>query len=241
MFRAKNKKNNKAKRVNRPQSQMRMSIPAPPSYDASSIVSRRFRFQYAYTPSSGTATFNISAAKLGALQVIGTVVNTTAVQLYEAVRIRKVELWASPTADSNEVDVAVIFQGATLGAAGANRQMSDTTIGMTKGAYVGLTPGKLGSTQASQWQKTDTNVGNVTLFTLIVSSTNTGATGVSTVTCDVHVALRITADARTTANSVTLTTVAVGAFYNLALDNPAGGTLSSANSWTPDRTLVTTT
>lgn len=213
-------------------------VPRPPQYFANTIVSRVFRFQRSFTAGfTSPDVTTLTASKLCALQVIGTVVNTTAVQLYESVRIRKIEMWISPPSTGNIVTGSIMFPGTAAGIQGPNRERSDQTIGMTVPAYISLSPGK--NSQAADWQPGATNTGTNTFFLITVGSVDAAST--FTVTIDVHLALRMTSDARTTNNSVTLGTVALGAFYNLALDNPAGATGSVGNLWIPDRSLVTTT
>ncbi len=208
---------------------------AIPQYVGNSIVSRCFRFVYAY--GGGPQVYTITPAKLCSLQVIGTVVNTTAAQIYEAARLRKVEMWANG-GSSGTMQLSCVFSGTTLGIAGPNQVVSDSSIGMTVPAHVVAKPSR--NSQASQWQSGDTNVGTNTLFVLTFA--NTGTIGaIVAVTIDIHVSLRMTGNARTSNNTVALTTVALGAFYNLALDNPAGGTGSVTSDLVPDRSLVTTT
>lgn len=231
------KKTSKQKRVPGRARMDMLSIPHPPSYVNNSIVSRRYRFQNTYTASAGLLVYTITPSKLCALQVIGTVVNTTAAQLFEAVRVRSVEVWASPGVDGNIYDISVVFPGTALGIQGPDRSLSAQTIGVSVPAYVKLKPGK--ETQAAQWLAGRTDVGIQTLFLINISGSS--ATGGTNITIDVNLALRMTADARTTNNTVPLTTVALSAMYYLALDNPAGGTGSSTNLLIPDRTLVTTT
>ncbi len=206
----------------------------PPEYFANTVVSRVFRFKYAFT--SSPQTYNISASKLCALQVIGTTTNTSATQLFEAVKVRKIEVWGGPLATGNAFEAAVTFSGNALGVTGPNRTYSASSVGMTRPAYVCAKPGK--ETQAAQWQSGDTNVGTNTLFTLNFAAV--GASPTTTVTIDVHLVLRVTHNTRTSNNTVTLTTVALTSMYYLALDNAAGGTLSSASDLAPDRNLVTT-
>ena len=228
------------RRRNNNKRKMALARPLPnkfsiPPYTANSIVSRIFRFVYGYA--SGPLVYTITPAKLCALQVIGTG-STTAAQIYEAVKVRKVEMWAN-SGSGAAMQLACTFGGNTLGITGSNQTFSDSNVGMTYPAHVIAVPSKL--SQAAQWQSGDTNVGTNTLFTITFS--NTGALGGASVaiTIDVHVALRMTGNARTSNNSVTLVTSAAGAFYHLALDNPAGSTGSVGSDLGPDRVLVSTT
>jgi len=208
----------------------------PPPYISNTIVSRMYRFQYVYTNNGTLQSFIITPAKLGALQVIGTTANTSATQLYEAVRVRRIEMWSSSPTDGSIIDISCVFPGIALGIQGPDKAYSAQTIGMTRPAYLSAVPGR--NSQTAQWQGTTTNFGTNTMFTLGV--TGTGSSGTVTVTCDVHLALRMTQDTRTTNNTVTLTTVVLTGHYYLALDNPAGATGAVGNVWIPDRNLVTT-
>jgi hypothetical protein len=208
---------------------------AIPPYIATSIVSRTFRFVYGYT--GGPVNYNITPTKLCALQVIGTVANSTVVQLYEAVKVRKIEMWAN-SGSSGSMQLSCTFAGTALGIAGSNQTFSDANVGMTYPAHVIAVPSS--KSQASQWQNGDVTIGTNTLFTL--SFANTGTVGASVaITIDVHVALRMTSNARTSSasGSTGVATVVVGNFYHLALDNVFGGG-SASNDLAPDRNLVTT-
>jgi len=212
-----------------------LAMPRPPSYRSNSTVSRTFRFHFNYALNSGLIATTVSPAKLGVIQCIGIISNTQAAGLYEAVQLKRLSLWASPPATGNVVDIGANFTGGSAGTYGADLQPSSQTIGMTEPAYltIKLSPAQ----QAGQWQNANNSNSNV-WFTLYVNAVS-GSTGTSTITCDLKVNLRMTADSRTSGATVTLTTVAVGAFYNLALDNPAGGN-SVGNLWIPDANLVTT-
>jgi hypothetical protein len=232
-----NKNSKKNKQRVRRSNPFRSTPLQPPEYIANTIVSRVFRFQYVFPTANTPQTFSITPAKLGALQVVGTTANTTATQLFEAVRIRKIEVWSS-TANPGIIDIGLSYVGSALGIAGPNRTYSNQSIGMTRVAYVSAKPGK--ETQAAQWQNTATNVGTNTIFTIVFSALGAGTQNVPC-TIDVHLALRMTSDARITNNTVALTTVALTGMYYLALDNAAGGTGSSGNDLLPDRNLVSTT
>jgi len=237
MQRSKQKKN---KRAQRGPSLVALHIAQdrkdhPPQYDANTTVSRVFRFIYTLT--SSPQSYTITASKLCALQVIGTTANTSATQLYEQVKIRKVEIWGSPSSGGGNTSVSLTYLGNALGVQGPNRTFSDQSMGMTHPAYICARPGK--ESQAAQWQSGDTNVGINTLFSMTFAGTGAGL--VAPIVIDVHLTLRVTHNTRTTNNTVTLVTVALTSSYYLALDNPAGGTGSTASDLLPDRTLVNTT
>ncbi len=217
-------------------------IPRPPHYIATTLVHRIFRFINYHTGDEGQQTYQISPAKVCALQVIGTVVNSSAAQIYEAAKITKIQGWANPTSDGNIATMRIEFAGTAPGIVGNNKSMSCQSSGTSNAGYLTLKPDPL--SQAAQWQNGDvtTTPASSEWFRIVINTSSGVATTVNVFTIDLHVTLRMTADPRLLASSqVGLTTVAVGSFYNLALDNFAGGTLSSSSNWVPSQTLATTT
>lgn len=73
---------------------------------------------------------------------------TTASDLFAAVRVNSVELWAI-AALGTPVTASLIFDGATMGAAGDQKLHTDTSVGVEP-AHVKARPDKL--TQAGQFQ-----------------------------------------------------------------------------------------
>jgi len=231
-----NRNKNKNKKKGKRPLAIVQRIPHPPTYTNNTPVRRFFRFQYLYTASSGLVTFNISPAKIGCLQVIGTSA-TTAVGLYEYGRISRISMWCSPPTDGTVTNISLVFNSGTTGTFGNDITRSAQTIGMTEPAFLIIRPKT--TTQSGQFQSLSTT-NNVTWFTMTVNGTNPGVGSTATVTMDVALDLFMSNDSRTSGNSVTLTTSAVGSIYYLALDNPAGANLSAGSNWIPDRGLVTT-
>jgi len=114
-------------------------IPCPPTYTNNTRVRRFFRFQYLYTATSSLVTFNISPAKIGCLQVIGTGA-TTAVGLYEYGRIIFIKMWASPPTDGTVVNISLVCNSGTTGTFGNDITRSAQTIGMTEPGFVLFDP-----------------------------------------------------------------------------------------------------
>ncbi len=231
--------NNKLVRSNRNKPEY---IRSPPAYVASTLTHRVFRFINFHTGDEGQQTYQISPAKVCALQVIGTVLNTSANQLYESARITKIRAWANPTVDGNIATMRVEFGGTAPGILGNNKSKSCQSSGTSNPGYLSLKPDF--RSQAAQWQNGDVTTAPATSewFRIVINTSSSAGTTTNIYTVDLHVTLRTTSDPRLTAPStVLLSTVAVGSFYNLALDNPAGGTLSSGNNWVPSQTLATTT
>ncbi len=230
-------RNSRQRRQRRRQPNMdvvEMQVHNPPPYSPTTVVSRVFRFSIL---SASGGTFTLTPCKLCAVQGIGTGVNSV-IQLYESVRVRYVEIWASPPQNGSVVSCTVSYPGSALGISGPNYTKSDYSMGMTKSAHVKLRPSK--TSQASQWQSGSTSLGTNTLFQITLS--NPSGTANQAYVVDVALTLRMTTDARTTNNSVTTVSAGTaGGFYNLALDNPAGGTGSVGNLLVPDAVLPTIT
>jgi len=211
-------------------------IPCPPTYTNNTRVKRFFRYQYLYTATSSLTTFNISPAKIGCLQVIGTGA-TTAVGLYEYGRIMTMKMWASPPTDGTVVNISLVCNSGTTGTFGNDITRSAQTIGMTEPAALIIRPKS--NSQSGQFQSLSTT-NNVTWFTMNVAGTNPGVASTSVVTIDIFLDLYMSNDSRTSGNQVVLTSSAAGSIYYLALDNPGGASLSGSSLWIPDRGLVTT-
>jgi len=201
--------------------------PQPPRYISNAFVSKTFRFTC-----TSAGFYTITPCKLGALVVIGTAVNSAATQLFDAVKIRKVCIWAgqNPSGTGSPVTVSCSWSGSIAGIMGDQKVDSDTSIGADRVAYISSKPPK--NSQAAQWQSTDTaGIGTNTIFQLNLPL---GAV------IDLHLNLRCTFTTRASANTITLAAVVVSQLYYLALDNTAGTTGSQSNSLKPDSTLITT-
>ncbi len=217
-------------------------VPYPPMYSPTTQTTKIWRFINYHTGDEGTQTYSISPAKVCALQGIGAVVNSQAVQIFESAKIKKIRLWASPPGDGNVVHARVEFPGTIGGIIGNNYSKADQSSGMTHPAYISIKPPRL--SQAADWQNGDitSSVATSEWFRIVISSTSGVATTVNIFTLDLHCTMRVSTDARliAAAGITGLTTVAVGSLYYFALDNPCGGTLSMTNNWPPIG-LVTTT
>jgi len=213
-----------------------------PQYRPTSIVRRVFRFINQHTGDEGLQTYQISPAKVCALQVIGSVVNSQVVQIYESARIRKIRIWVSPATDGNIGTARIEFAGTIGGIIGPNRSTSTQSVGVSNPGFLQIKPDP--ASQAAQWFNGDVTatVAQSEWFRVVINASGGTSGTINIYTLDLDVELRMTTDARLAAASgVTVTTAAVGAFYNLALDNNAGGTLSSSNNWSPSQSLITTT
>ncbi len=216
--------------------QIFMPSPQPLPYSAETFVKKTWRFIQAPQATS-PGVINITPAKLCALLTFGVTVNSAVVQAFEAVRIKSIKLWVSPsqTATIGLSQASISFPGATLGLIGSDLSASDCGVGMTYVAKCGvrLSP----TSQTGQWLNgnVSTSAGQSTVFQLDV-----GAHGGAVL--DLKLVHRVSSDTRLlAAGTVPVGVALVGSNYYLALDNPAGGTGSVGNTWTPDQVLSTTT
>jgi len=204
----------------------KITDPQPPKYRSNLVTTKRFRF----TNGSNPGTYVITAAKLGALISIGTVLNTFVTQFFDTVRLISVELWAPSSSTFVPAQVSVEFTGSIAGVVGSQIAHSDMSIGSTRVAHVKASPHPL--SQAAQWQPCDTaGLGSNTLFKIIIPNN---------AVIDVTVELTVPSDPRTTNNFSTVTTAVLGEIYYLALDNSAGSSGSVLSNLTPDASLNTT-
>ncbi len=233
---ANNRKNKMKKTKNPPRSNQialykgRQCI-TPPPYCPNIVVNHTFHFQWLITNAVQRTT--ISSSQLCALFSMGTVVNSTVTQIFNTVRVRRLEMWGiNPTAQDAAV-IGLNFAGSTLGVLGDDGLRSDTSSTIYP-AMLDLVPPR--KSQASQWQPGSTANGNQTLFE--VYGTVTGS-GTATAVLRVHCTLKSTPDSRTTNNNLTVASSVLGAIYYMALDNNATG--AGTNTLKADLLLPTTT
>ncbi len=84
---------------------------------------------------------------------------TTGVQLFDMVKIRRVQMWAPSTSAFVPTTVQVCFDGKTAGSVGDAMQHTATSIGSTEPAYLDARPSK--RSQASQFQASSANTAMV--------------------------------------------------------------------------------
>jgi len=200
----------------------------PPQYSANYRGYKVFRFLNQTTTT--TTVFTITPAKLGSLIAWG--YNTTTAQMmFDAVKLKYVEVWSLIPNTDNSTQIAVQFPGLIAGTVGDVVSRSDQSTGATWSAHVKVAPRRM--SQSAQWLPTDNNsiIGQATLFTITINSP---------VIVDVGLSFSVPSAARGSAGSVTLVTSAAGYTYYLALDNPAGSFGSAASTFVPDASLNTT-
>jgi len=124
-----------------------VALTHPPEFDPCLTHTSRFRY---------LATTNVSQAiswqNLMDTQIIATGA-TTAVQMYDCVKVSKVELWSAATGGA--VTCSVQFLGKTTGKVGDQRAYTDTALAVGQCAHVLARPAK--SSQASQYQSGGTD------------------------------------------------------------------------------------
>lgn len=200
------------------QRQMHADFHVPP-YTSTLVVTKKLRFR----ATAGTAVGvpdAITYKECGDTVVMYVSANL-AYQLFNVVRIVKVEIWSPAISASGTVTyptAGIEFPGLTAGHVGDNRRVSDTSISMTSPAHVKLSPDP--RSQASQWQSTAN--------TSIAFALNYGAGAV----VDVVLQFRLTDELRVS-GLATSNTGTVGQIYYVALDGPGN------NNLTPDPTLPT--
>jgi len=207
----------------------------PPPYVANSYVRKKFRYQLSYVPSAGNVQYTFTPSKFAFLQLIAST-TVVGVSLYEAARIRRINLFSTPPTDGSVITIGAAFNGASLGIQGDDQTHSAQTFTTARGAHVCLKPNR--TDQAGQWQNCTTSA-TALWFTIYVNSTSAGSATPVVITLDLSVDLRMTTDSRTTGNTISLVTATATDMYYMALDNAASGG-STSNLWKPDRALNTT-
>jgi len=207
----------------------------PPPYIANAYLRKKFRYQLSFVPSAGNVQFTFTPSKLAFLQLIAST-TVVGVSLYEAARIRTINLFATPPTDGSTITIGAAFNGAALGIQGDDQTHSAQTYTTAKGAHVRLKPSR--TDQAGQWQNCTTSA-TALWFTIYVNSTSAASATPVVITLDLEVDLRMTTDSRVAGNTISLTTATATDMYYMALDNVASGG-SSGNLWRPDRALNTT-
>ncbi len=178
---------------------------SPPQIVPSISIGHIFRFQ-----TSAAVTVSVSGVSLGDL-LCAAASATSAYQLANAIRIRKVEVWGTPSNTFAPVTVSCDFSGATAGSFGPSRIYSDTSVGATRVAHIVAKPPR--DSQAYQWQSSSSSS---TLFTLVLPA---GAV------LDIHYSLTM----RDSAGAVSVTGAVAGAtagqLYLRSLDSVTGGSV----------------
>jgi len=126
-----------------------MLIPHPPPIQDIGLR-REVRARFACTSAFAN---DITFADLLDIFNVIAVSGVSAFDLFTAVKIKAVEVWANALANAT-VEVVVIFDGATVGQAGDQKIHQDSSMGIEP-AHVRAVPGRM--TQAAQFQASTTN------------------------------------------------------------------------------------
>jgi hypothetical protein len=187
-----------------------MAISHPPQLTATNLkFATTLRF---YATTGGYTSFSYQNL-LDAYLVAATA--TTGFQLFQAVKVKYVELWAMPTSAGVPTTVSVEYAGTIAGSIGDQIYHDDTSMGVQP-AHVKASPSKL--SLASMYQ-----ISGTTAFATLKTAANT--------VIDVHVVYRGQFD-NTTAVANALVGATAGAVYLRGLDGVAAATTVYPSVWT---------
>ncbi len=148
---------------------------------------------------------------------------TTAYQLFDFVKVRRVSVWASPDLNGSgfapSTTVSVEFPGLVAGSFAGGNQRTDTVVGTARAAHVSLAPGRF--SQAAQFQAASNN----TLFVVRITDQN-GNMPVGAI-IDVEVSYRNATDVNPAAIASPITGATPGLLYFGGLD---GGRLAATKA-----------
>jgi len=119
----------------------------PPQFQPTFTVKKKLRFQ-AKAASTGTGSL-LLARDFGDLWCVATT-TTSASQLAEFFRVKKIEMWGPMSASLVPVTVSVDWPGSTLaGVFGKSNRVSDTSMGSTEPAHLVTRPPP--GSQIAEW------------------------------------------------------------------------------------------
>lgn len=122
----------------------RGSIPHPPQFTPSFVLKKRLRFS-----AVAASTTTLTPQNLGDLWCVAAT-TTSAYQIAQSVRLKKIEIWGPMASDLVPVTVSVDWTGSTVpGLFGKSNRVSDTSMGSTEPSYITTKP-PAGS-QIAQW------------------------------------------------------------------------------------------
>jgi hypothetical protein len=179
-------------------------IPHPTQFTSSyMIMKKKLRFQ-----ASSATTFSLFPQSLGDAWCMAAT-TTSAYQLAENVRVRKIEMWGPPASNLVPVTVSVDWSGSTTpGVFGKSNLVSDTSVGSTEPAYISTQPPP--GSQVAQWLSSASQ--------LVLCVITVPLNGILDISYDIVV--RDDASAHSVAGTVAGATV--GANYVRALDSVSG-------------------
>jgi len=132
-----------------PQQGNNMLIPHPPPLQDMGLR-REVRMRFLCTSAFAN---DVTYQNLLDIFNVVTVSAVSAIDLFTAVKVKAVEVWANALANAS-VEAVVIFDGATVGQAGDQKIHQDSSMGIEP-AHVRAVPGRM--TQAAQFQASTAN------------------------------------------------------------------------------------
>lgn len=180
------------------------NIPRPPSYIPTMSFQHKFRFNSA----SNAGLFTITRGNLLNMVLVATSATTTA-RIFEAVRLRRVEMWTNPVSAGTD-PVAINLEW--LGAYAPSNVISDVCMGLIP-AHIRSSPPKASS---DMWWSMSGSNESESLFSLTVES-NTWI--------DITVEVRLVEQESPTAGDVS-SGATLGRIYGDYLDGIASGKLN---------------
>jgi len=186
---------NRRARQNKDSGPARSQQMGPPQFKSNVELSHKYRFM----STNGAATVVTGTSLLCAAGGVVTVLNTTFKSFFASVKVKRVTLWAPPASQGAAVTTSIEWIGQ---ANSPNREISDTTVSVSRNAYVTSAPPP--QSLASFWQ----NSASGGLFTL---------TAPANTVIDVDVQLILNDDDVAAATSA-VAAGALGGYYYLSLD-----------------------
>jgi hypothetical protein len=204
-----NMKRSKSKTYNnsRIQNNVRMDgIPNPPQWSPTQVIDFKQRF---ILSTAGVSALPISTTDLLNLKALATSA-TAAYRIFDAVKLRKVEVWAANTAATASNTILVEFLSSNPYMSDDSKMFSDTAVGTTNVAYVKAKPNPYGMSAA--WFSGASN--SFTIFNLTAPEGSV---------VDVHLTARLIDDEPKLPNAgITVAAATTGTLYGLYLDNDQG-------------------
>ncbi len=159
-----------------------------------------FSHTYRFVSTSGTSTVITPTSVLCAAGTVCTVVNSTCTSFFGSFKINRVSIWTPPASQGSSATCSVTWNG---NANSPNKEISDTTVSVSRPAHVSTTPPP--QSVAAFWQTPGT--GN--LFTIVAP---TGSI------IDISLQLILSDNDTPTSASSTVATASLAGVFYLSLD-----------------------
>lgn len=178
---------------------------SPPQFNSSFVIKKRLRFQ-ASTASTG---LNLSAQSFGDLWCVAATA-TSAYQLAESVRLRRISIWSPPSASLVPVTCSIDWLGSAAGTFGNSKRVSDTSMSQAPARVTAAPPE---GSQVGQWLAASGN--SQTIVTLAYAAG-------SVIDIKYDLIVRDAATSASVAAALGVAGATVGANYIRPLDSTAG-------------------